>query len=90
MNKKPYPYKGETIQNKYLIDWINENYPTMIEGGDSTIIEFDYYDVDKFANHIENIMKEKIIVAFENGKYNANPDNSSKLISGEEYYRQEF
>lgn len=80
----------ETIENKYLIEWINENYPTMIEGGNSTLIEFDYYDADKFANHIEKFMKERIIAAFENGKYNANPDNSCKLISGKEYYKQEI
>ncbi len=80
----------ETIENKYLIDWINENYPTMIEGGNSTLIEFDYYDADKFANHIEKFMKEKIIEAFENGKYNANPGSSCKLISGKEYYKQEI
>jgi hypothetical protein len=64
----------ETIKNKYLIEWINENYPTMIEGGNSTLIEFDYYDADKFANWIEKKMynKNELKYAFEQGKLNSN------------------
>lgn len=34
--------------------------------------------------------KQKIIDAFENGKYNSFPENKSKIISGEEYYHQEL
>ena len=90
MNKKPYPYEEETIKNQYLIDWINDNYPIMIDCGNSCLIEFDYYDADKFAFYIENIMKQRIIEAFENGKYNSNPANNSKSIDGKEYYKQEF
>lgn len=79
----------ETVINKYLIEWINENYPTMIEGGNDTLIEFDYYDADKFANYMQNKIKDLIICAFENGKYISNPENNCKLISGEEYYKKE-
>jgi len=33
--------------------------------------------------------KQKIIDAFENGKYNSFPESKSKIISGEEYYNKE-
>jgi len=48
----------ETVLNKYLIEWINMTYPTMIAGGNSTLLEFDYYDADKFANWIEEKIKQ--------------------------------
>jgi hypothetical protein len=61
MNEKIIVYleklEEETVKNKYLIEWINENYPTMIEGGNSTLIEFDYYDADKFANWMQEKFK---------------------------------
>ena len=40
----------ETINNPYLVEWIKENYPSMIENGADSLIELDYYDFDNFAN----------------------------------------
>lgn len=37
------------IENKYLIEWLKETYPSMLECGDDCLCELDYYDMDKFA-----------------------------------------
>ena len=37
------------IENKYLIEWVKETYPTMYESGEDGLCELDFYDMDKFA-----------------------------------------
>lgn len=37
------------IENTFLKEWIDKNYPEMIKNGVECLCELDYVDMDKFA-----------------------------------------
>lgn len=41
--------KENLINDKYLIEWINLNYPMMEIDRDTDLCELDYYDMEKFS-----------------------------------------
>jgi len=50
------------IKNEYLKEWINENYPSMLEEGVNNLIELDFYDMDKFADWMQEKSNNKVLI----------------------------
>lgn len=42
------------IENIYLKEWIDTNYPEMIKNGVECLCELDYIDMDKFSFWLQN------------------------------------
>lgn len=55
------------IKNEYLKEWINENYPSMLEEGVNNLAQLDLYDMDKFADWMQekvNNVQEDFVIEF--------------------------
>lgn len=50
------------IKNECLKEWINENYPSMLEEGVNNLIELDFYDMDKFADWMQEKVNQAILI----------------------------
>lgn len=75
------------LTNINLINWVENKYPFMDLTDKSSLTELDFYDMDKFSNFIHDYFSNKIISAFENGKYSK---ENNINISGLEYFSSEF
>ena len=50
------------IQNELLKQWINETYPLMLEKGLSSLMELDLYDMNEFADWMQEKLKKSILI----------------------------
>lgn len=73
------------IENKYLIEWVKENYPMMEINSDSELSELDYTDFDKFAKWlvkkltIPDVSDKRELFDFKNW-WNKLPDGSDDRL----------
>ena len=48
------------IKNKYLREWIDENYPSMKED-ENCLIELDYFDMDRFSEWLVKKLNTPVV-----------------------------
>ena len=69
------------IENIYLKEWIDINYPEMIKNGVECLCELDYVDMDKFSFWLQDkIYQEAMKEAQDNVSVNDQLGNSTNPL----------
>ena len=49
----------DLIKNKNLKQWVNENYPSMHSNSENDLCELNYFDMEKFADWLQEKVKKE-------------------------------